>query len=368
MPGNNANAGTSSSAPKRDFTGFNINALPAGANLLFVRGGVWTSFSVALRNFNVTQASPLTFDAYGSGAAPWFKTTSGTAVNFTEWEDTTWEGGYTFRNLKFDGQGTGQWGFFLGGNVRHVTIEDTEIANFYIGIHSQNQSGTVTNLTVRNSNIHHNSEHGMLGSADSLLLEGNVIADNNMDGGGFEHGIYLSGGNNVTVRNNTFTNNSAPGGVCNGGNLTWHGQADGALIEGNTITQVAATGGCYGFSITAAYSSPEWFRNVIMRNNTVRNVGFCAFCMSSAPNVLIENNRIFNTQATYQVGVLIPAIPPGAGDDVDTGAIIRNNTVCYSQPASGSGVVGGSSMASAASIIGNSYRTGADASTGACAP
>jgi|GEM_PF-6607825 len=256
----------------------------------------------------------------------------------------------------------------LGGNVRHVTIEDTEIANFYIGIHSQNQSGTVTNLTVRNSNIHHNSEHGMLGSADSLLLEGNVIADNNMDGGGFEHGIYLSGGNNVTVRNNTFTNNSAPGGVCNGGNLTWHGQADGALIEGNTITQVAATGGCYGFSITAAYSSPEWFRNVIMRNNTVRNVGFCAFCMSSAPNVLIENNRIFNTQATYQVGVLIPAIPPGAGDDVDTGAIIRNNTVCYSQPASGSGVVGGPSMASAASIIGNSYRTGADASTGACAP
>ena len=139
---------------------------------------------------------------------------------------------------------------------------------------------------------------------------------------------------------------------------------DGVLIEGNTVTQAAAVGGCYGMSITAAYSSAEFFRNFVVRNNTFTNVGHCAVCASSAPGALIEGNRVYNTQATGQVGMLIPAIPPGPGDAADGGAIIRNNVVCHSQPASGSEAV---RAPSTGAITGNIYQTGASATTGACA-
>ena len=213
--------------------------------------------------------------------------------------------------------------------------------------------------------LHRNHEHGMLGNANDLLLEGNSVANNNMDGGGREHGVYLSGGRNITVRNNTFANNSAPGGVCDGGNFTVHGQVDGMLIEGNTVTQAAATAGCYGLSITAGYASAEFFRNVVVRNNTIVNVGICAVCVSSAPGILIEGNRIFDSQpGTSQRAVLIPAINPGAGDDQDGGAIIRNNVVCFNSPVTGATVA---QALSAGSITGNVYQTGAAARAGACA-
>ena len=74
--------------------------------------------------------------------------------------------------------------------------------------------------------------------------------------------------------------------------------------------------------------------------------------------------RAANTQATYQVGALIPAINPGPGDAADGGAIIRNNTICYSTPAEGSGIA---RAPSAGSITGNVYQTGAAATAGACA-
>ena len=365
VAGNDANPGTSLSAPKRSMAGFDVNALPAGARLLFARGGSWAGFRLQVVNLNATAANPIVFDAYGSGPAPLLNTPSFIAFEFGKYNEFAQDGGYTLRNLKLDGNGTGQWGMWLRSDLRNVTIENVEITGFAIGIHVQGGGPLgITDVTVRNSNLHHNREHGMLGRADNLLLEGNEVAHNNMDGGGREHGIYLSGGRNVVLRNNTFANNSAPGGVCNGGNLTVHGQVDGMLIEGNTITQVAASAGCYGFSITAAYSTAEFFRNTVIRNNTITNVGICAVCVSAAPGILIEGNKIFDNQpGTGQRAVLIPAIAPGPGDAADAGAIIRNNVVCFDAPGAGATVA---QAPSAGSVTGNVYQTGAAARTGAC--
>lgn len=340
VAGDNAHNGTSAATPKRNLSGFDVNALPAGSRVLFARGGAWANFNVSLQNGNATPTSPLVFDSYapawGGTAQPWLRA-GGTfyAFQFGAYNDMSLDGGYIVRNLKVDGDGVaGAWGFFVRNNTRNVTISGNEITGFELGIHSGNTEqpgvGNVA-LTIRNNNVHHNSEMGMLGDANDMLIEGNTFADNNFSGSSFNHAIYLGGhARNGIVRNNTFTNNSVLNGVCTGGNFTVHGQWDGLLVEGNTIQQVASGGGCYGISINSAYDSAEWFRNLVVRGNTIVNLGYCAVCLTSAPGAIVENNLIVNTQATYQAGILIPDRTPGPGDDLDSGAIIRNNTLYFS--------------------------------------
>jgi len=361
VQGNNANAGTSASAPKRDLSGVNVDGLAAGSQLLFARGGAW-SMSLTLQNTNATAASPLVFDAYGSGPAPVWRTSSGSTVNTGAYGNTVNDGGYVFRNLKMEGGGMGSWAFFLHDNVHDVTIENVEMSGHAIGVHSQSINGNVSRITVRNSNIHHNVEHGFLGSADDLVIEGTTFANNNMDGGGLEHGIYLGGnGRNATIRSNTFTNNSAPGGVCNGGNLTVHGQWDGILIEGNTVSQADSVIQCYGISLNPGYDSAEWMRNVVIRNNTTVDVG-CGICTSSTPGVVVEGNRIIQT-VPRAAGINVGLAVPDPGDVADSGAVVRNNTGCY--------VAGGQSVVSVGSIgaivANNTVVSGAAATTGVCA-
>jgi hypothetical protein len=367
VPGDNANPGTEA-LPKRDLAGVSLNTLPAGSSVLFKRGGAWNVSPQRLDNRNATSAAPLTLADYGTGALPVLNTVSGTAWSFGMYGNTVIDGGYTFRNLKIDGRGTGEWGFFVQGATRDVVFDGVEITGFNIGVHAQQQA-TLFNerLTIRNSVLRGNREHGFLGDANGLLIEGTLFEANNPSGGGFEHGAYIGGKTtSVTVRNSIFRRNSvnAATGRCDGGNLTLHGQHDNVLIEGNLIEQTSADGGCYGISMTASYSTPEWFRNAVIRGNTIVNLGNCAICASAAPGVLIEGNKLINLQPTYQIGVIIPGSDPSPEDVADGGAVIRNNVICQAAPAAGSAAV---RAPSASSITGNTYATGAAATTGVCA-
>ena len=367
MPGNDANPGTQA-APKRVPTAAQLNALPAGATVLLARGGAWNISSLRLDNRNVTSAAPLTIGDYGSGPLPTLNTPSGTALEFGMYGNTVVDGGYVFRNLKLDGRGTGQWGAFVQGSLRDVVFDGVEITGFDVGIHAQQGAATRTaGLTIKNSILRGNREHGFLGDADGLLIENSLIEGNNPSGGGFEHGVYIGGSSSsFTVRNNIFRRNSvnAATGRCDGGNLTIHGAHQSVLIEGNLIEQDAADGGCYGISLTASYSTAEFFRNAVVRNNTIVNVGNCAMCISAAPGVLVEGNKVYNTLSAFHIGVIIPGSDPSPEDAQDGGAIIRNNLVCHTAPASGSMAV---RAPSAASVTGNTYMTGAAATTGVCA-
>jgi len=366
-PGSNANPGTQT-APKQNLAGLNVNTLPAGSRLLFNRGGAWAAFSVRLENLNTTVAAPLTFDAYGSGPAPWLQVASGNMFNLGGgWMNTTNDGGYVIRNLKLDGMGTAQWGVWFVQNVRDVLIENSEVTGFGIGINSN--AGTphdVRGVTLRNNNINRNRAMGLLGHYNDLLIEGNLFEANNFSGSTFDHGSYLGGGNNITIRDNRYLRNSVVNGVCQGGNMTFHGQIDGMLIEGNTIEQDAAAEQCWLMSITQGYSSAEWFRNTVIRNNRLINGGNTVMAVQSAPGVLIEGNVTINTQATTQTSFAVGSGPgPYAdGDDPDSGAIVRNNTACQSGGAAGS-VVNLNSPGGTAT--GNTVITGPAATTGVCA-
>lgn len=368
LPGSNSSAGTSASAPKQNLAGVNLNALPAGSRLLFARGGAWTNVNLSLRNLNATVANPLVFDAYaaswGSTALPKLMTSSANAVSFGTYSDTVSDGGYTFRNLKFDGQGTATWGFFLMGATRSVVVENNEITGFEIGVHSQNQGTGNQGFTLRGNNIHHNREMGILGDAHDYLIENNDISYNNTSGSGFNHGLYLGShtdARNAIVRNNRFTNNSVVNGVCTGGNLTVHGLWTGLLIEGNTISQTQSTYGCWGISITDGYNEAEYFRNAIVRANQVINLE-SAIAIRGAPGVVVERNVIRSNQAQIPSGVTI--VPPnGANDDAGVNPVVRDTVVCLQQG-------GGAAVriaVSGGSETGTTLRTGANATTGACA-
>ncbi|MGY4827991.1 right-handed parallel beta-helix repeat-containing protein [Sphaerotilaceae bacterium SBD11-9] len=371
VAGRNSNAGTDPAKPKQNLNGMDLSALPANTQLLFARGGVWTGFSAILRNLNAKPNQPIVFDSYappwGGTEAPWLQVTSFiVAFQLGQWGDVENDGGYTIRNLKLDGVGKADWGVWLRTEVRNVTLENLEITGFKIGVHSQSEGASGnTFLTLRNSNIHHNSGMGFLGDASDLTIEGNTFAANNITGTTFNHAIYLSGqGRNGVLRNNTFTDNSVANGMCRGGNVTVHGQWDGLLIEGNTISQVASADGCWGFSITPGYSSKgEWFRNVVVRNNTLVNLGGCAVCVISAPGVVIEGNRIFNNQAS-QIGVVVGK-PTDPSDDPGDKPVVRNNIVCFKQPNGNSAAV--ALRVSGGVETGTVYRTGPVSETGACA-
>jgi hypothetical protein len=376
--GNNGNAGTSAAAPKQTLASIDVNTLPAGSRLFFARGGAWTNFSVQLRNLNVTAAAPLVFDAYtpasGATARPWLKVSNGAyGILFGPYNDTANDGGYTLRNLKLDGQNTPAWGVHLRYDVHDVLLDNMEITGFELGVHSQNTGAMGnTNITIRNTNIHRNSGMGMLGDAINLLIEGTTFANNNFSGSSFNHGIYLSGhGRNGTLRNNTFSNNSAVNGVCTGGNVTVHGQWDGLVIEGNRVSQVNSSGSCYGISIVPGYHTAEWFRNVVVRGNTVENVGGCGICAGAAPGIVVERNKVYLSTPTWLTGILIPTNvrigdAMSIGDDVDRNPVVRDNVLCFSAPSSSqtsvnlAGVVG-------ATESGTITLTGAAALTGACA-
>jgi len=324
--GDNANPGTEAS-PKRDLSGLNHNSLPAGSTLRFRRGDVWTGMSKTLENLNTNADAPLVFEDYGQGDRPEFQALSNNMFNLGgNWNNQSNDSGYAFRNLKLNGMGTAEWCFWFVHRVSDVIIENCEITGFRIGINSNDTpEHTVTNIIIRYCQIHHNRAMGLLGHYSNLLLQGNHIYANNFGGSAFDHGTYIGGGHNIHIVSNHYDRNSVVNGVCTGGNMTFHGQIDGLLIENNIITQDASTS--WLMSITQGYTTPEWFRNVVVRGNMLINSGNTAMAIQSAPGVLVENNTIVNDQGTAQTAIFIGSNPSTKGDDADGNAVVRNNRI-----------------------------------------
>lgn len=342
VAGDDASPGTSPEAPRRTPVGLDLDALPAGTQLLFARGGAWWGVRIAMRNENATASAPLVVAAYtapwGGTARPWLHVADGTAVEIGGYAPSpSSHGGYLVEGLHLDGGHSASWGFWVRDGAEDVVIRDCDIEGFEIGIHFGGPMLSIQRFSIVDNLIHHNSQMGLLGYADDLLLEANRIEWNNETGSGLHHGVYLGGhGQRLRVRNNVLSHNSVVGGRCTGGNFTMHGHWEGAVLEGNTILQDVSDDGCFGFSITPAYfpdQGSESFRGFVLRGNTVVNTGSCAFCLGSSPGVVIESNVVVSNRTVWSAAVSIPAIDPGEGDARDEGATIRNNTFYWSAAA-----------------------------------
>lgn len=352
VAGSNANAGTSSSAPKQTVAGVNFNTLALGDRVLFCAGGVWTpSSEIQIINPNATSASPLVLQDYappsGATGTPIIRRSSGNGFVFGSYLDHSgYHGGYTLRNLVIDG-GLSDWGIWINTSVQDLTLENVTIREFIIAINTSNDApNVIRRVNIRNSTFIDNVNMGWLGGTTDSVIEGNLFEANNVDTPEptFSHAIYLGCSETTcarnVIRNNVFDRNSIDGsGVCQGGNLTAHGLIDQLTIENNLLVQDSSAPGCYGISITTGYpsvSNEEFFR-VILRGNRVVNLGNCAICVDSAPGILIENNVVVQQNAHYHVGIHVPV---ATGDSPQTGANVRSNTVYMTQAgASSSGII-----------------------------
>lgn len=353
VPGSNANPGTET-LPKQNLAGVNVNTLPAGSRLLFARGGAWESHAIRLVNRNVTSASPLVFDAYGAGPKPILALAPSDFRLFefgSDFSDPTVHGGYVIRNLVLqDTRTAGEtWSFWLKGSVSSVLIENVEAAGFYTPINGQG-GGAQSGIVMRNLKLEARGM-GINGTFTNSTIEGVEFA--RAGATTFTHAIYLSGGNGNVVRNNRIVTD----GICSGGNITVHGLVDGLVVEGNTIKHEAATEGCWGISINPYVGlGTNGFRNLVVRNNAVVNVGNCAICIQAAPGALVEGN-VTRRDAGGQAAVMVRDSESTA--DLQGPATIRNNVAC--------GASDGFTGPSGSTISGNTRRTGADATTGPCA-
>ncbi len=177
--------------------------------------------------------------------------------------------GLTVRNVSIHGNGFAaqiEWVEGYGLHIeesQNVTIENCEA--YQNGPNPQvleRWLGTgldlfdLTDAVVRNNNTHDNSGGGMLvEDCTNVLVEGNTVSGNNLDAtieGWWDGAIWLDGGRDVTLRNNTITANIGPGVIVSDED---NQQPSGYVMEGNTIT--GNTWGVYVWNFGTSELPPD---------------------------------------------------------------------------------------------------------------
>lgn len=405
VPGNDANPGTSPSAPKRSLTAANalLDKVSAGDQILLAKNGSWTSVTSAFwtGNNRGTATNHIVIADYAptgySGSAKPLITLTGKKASCLVITNggaiPVHKEGFTFKNIKCVGVGMNGIADATGINtyndVSDVLLENLDISGFTLGVYPSDGRvlGVVTkNLTLRNSYIHDNSTQGFLGGGPNLLIEGNTF-DNN----GFiattgvplsrNHNIYLTAQNftGAVIRGNKLTRSAmcTPGtgyacgtyGQCQGAPLIIHGTANDLVIENNIVDESSgATDGCYGIQVAPGYPTiAEAFPGAIVRGNRVVNVGATAIDIGSCPNCVIEDNVIAwtNSPKSTVIGITAPSGNVRAEDAVDTNLTVRNNSIYISGADAYSRAIQLTSTGSGHNVVNNLIFYAADTSASA---
>ena len=183
-------------------------------------------------------------------------------------------------------QGSGSiYGFDLT-NMSNVTIQNTNIKNFYDGVCLWMSS----NNTVSRNNITNNGGYGvLLYSSSSNTVSGNNITNN--------YGVYLTwSSNNNTVSGNNITNNT------DGVYIDW---AWDNTVSGNTITN--NTNG-----IVLSSSSNNILRDNVMANNEY-NFGVWGSSLSEFVNDVDTSNTVDGKPVYYLINKRDMAVSLDAG-------------------------------------------------------
>ncbi len=357
VAGSSANDGLSAAKPKQTYG--QLPARKGGDIVLFAKGGAWTNASMRIYVPTATATNPVTWDSY---TPPWGGTAKpiltearpGTYLfNFDDGSGKAPDGGYVIRNLDLRGGGVmgassgGQAGIFLIWTVDDVLMENLDISGFKFGVHSSHNpksGGTSENhrITLRNSRVHNNTNASFLGGAVNLLIENNIF-DRNGTVAVFDHDIYISSSMAGVIRNNTISRSVLnSNGKCSGSVIVVHGEVDGLLIENNKILQPASGGipQCYGIEVSGGYAdtSPgEYFHDVIIRGNTVADIGFVGIGVRGCSRCIVENNAVIWSGAGGSQGISMGMNSPSGLDELGTGLTIRNNSI-YFQTTTGAAV------------------------------
>ena len=331
--GNDENTGLSESSPFRSYEkAMSMFAtISGGDSVLFCRGGQFpVTKGKAIDNMNCSISYPCTLGDYGDTAADKALIIVSDAtmpIWFADGGAKTLDAGYIVKNLSLVST-TGQAaGVFLFRGVNNVVLDNLHIQGFRIGI--QIVDSTIHSVTINNAVVMNNKQHGLLGACSNCLLENSYFEGNGS--GILDHNIYLGSKgdivHNMVVRGNTLYKSSMVDGKCDGVSLVVHGTFEGITIENNLIKEDvgAVKGTCYGISVDPGYAYDEYFKDVVIRGNTLLNVGGNAIGCASCDGALIENNTIIDEGSVLVHGI---SVPVRTEDTVKSKNItIRNNKI-----------------------------------------
>jgi hypothetical protein len=352
VPGSAANDGLSAATPKQLWS--QLPARKGGDRILFAKGGSWTDASMGIYVATASPSMPVVWDSYsppwGGAAKPIL--TEARALrylfNFDDAGQKFADGGYVIRNLDLRGGGVmgvstgGQAAVFTYWAVNDLLMENLEISGFKLGVYTAHLPKDLVKgwenyrITLRNSYVHDNSVASFLGGAADLVIENNIL-DYNGSTPIFDHDIYLSSAARAIIRGNTITRSVLDGlGKCTGSVIVVHGAVDGLLIENNKIVQPPGSKPtCYGIEISGGYTDdkgPEYFHDVVIRGNTVVDVGYIGIGARGCTRCAIEDNAVVWTAAGGNQGISMSVNAPSLSDERGTALVIRNNSIYMPSP------------------------------------
>ena len=331
--GDDNNLGLSESSPFRNYEKAmsTFASISGGDSVLLCRGGQFpVTKGKAINNMNCSISSPCTLGDYGDPAAekPLITVSDATKpIWFADGGSKTPDAGYIVKNLSLVSSTGLAPGVFLYRGVNNIVLDNLHIQGFKLGI--QIADASVHTVTLSNSVILNSVGQGILGACTNCIIENNHFENNGKNV--FHHNIYLSSNDgiakNVTVRGNTLYKSAMEDGKCSGVSLVAHGKFEGITIENNLIREDvgAVKGGCYGISVDPGYGYEEYFKDVVIRGNTLLNVGGNAIGCASCDGALIENNTIIDEGSVLVHGI---SVPVRTEDTVKSKNItIRNNKI-----------------------------------------
>lgn len=226
----------------------------------------------------------------------------------------------TFKGFKVDGNDNSIGQIYIGyrdaaGDVDNIEIDNCEVTNnrttdvgsqFYYGIIiGQRFSHTTSNVTVKNSEIHHTGHEG-------ITIYPSATAVNNTN-------------NIILIRNNIVHHTGLVTGTNRGNTIDVGNDSDNVTIEFNTIYDTGALSSgiaVVAYSTSAGLGTPD---NIIIRYNLLYNESAIEFIPGTEDgigSVYVYGNILINSQIAFSTG-----------DYAAADILIYNNTIYRSDNA-----------------------------------
>ena len=262
------------------------------------------------------------------------------------------EEGYVLESLDIRGSGGGSNGIFLYNEIDDVRISDFSIRGFGIGVHVAGSNscapgaaacnGENERIRLLDSHVIGNVHQGWLGGSDGSEIIGNEF-DRNGSTAVLDHNIYLAGDTlDMRVAHNRLRHSALDAqGLCKAVSLVAHGKHQGLVVEYNWVEEDlgAAGEGCWGIALDHGYGNQaEAFVDVVVRGNTVVNVGNVGIGTSNCRDCVIENNIVVSQQPFASAAIAVPSKTPTAEDLPQQAMSIRNNAILIDSDTASSGI------------------------------
>ena len=359
LVGNDAAPGGSPLTPWRSFAKARqtFATMAPGDTAAFCKGGSFTADGGVWVNSRCLADKPCMVTSYvpswsdGGEGRPLIMTPANkTAFSFGNSGNADHEEGYQFSHLEVRGNGSGL-GFFFFNDIDDVVLDSLSISGLDIGVYiagsnpaNPGSNGLNERITVKNSRITDNNQQGLMGSCSDCRIVNNIFDNNGFKGGGGYHNLYWDGSDKSTgsvISGNTLSRSGVSGGKCGSASLVVHGVHTDFTIENNTVKEEVggASEGCWGIAADTGYGTAEAFSRLVIRGNTILNVGNVGIGVNACTDCLVEGNTIVQGQPFSSYGIMIPDRPRGVEDVMLDRVTVRNNSVTMTNVAINTGIL-----------------------------